>query len=72
MEVYDAIKSVDTLNAEKPFLMKLDLPIPQKCILEEEKSVQNRAPLPRSFSHLGLLHSNDRLCHMVPTRQMIN
>jgi hypothetical protein len=37
MEVYDAIKSVDTLNAEKPFLMKLDLPIPQKCILEEEK-----------------------------------
>ncbi len=37
MEVYDTIKSVDTLNTEKPFLMKLDLPIPQKCILEEEK-----------------------------------
>ncbi|OIQ39401.1 MAG: polyketide cyclase [Bacteroidetes bacterium MedPE-SWsnd-G1] len=37
MEVYETIKSVDTLNAEKPFLMKLDLPIPQKCILEEEK-----------------------------------
>ena len=37
MEVYEAIKSVDTLDAEKPFLMKLDLPIPQKCILEEEK-----------------------------------
>lgn len=37
MEVYDMIKSVDTLDAEKPFLMKLDLPIPQKCILEEEK-----------------------------------
>jgi len=37
MKVYDMIKSVDTLDAEKPFLMKLDLPIPQKCILEEEK-----------------------------------
>ncbi|WP_034062177.1 polyketide cyclase [Lacinutrix jangbogonensis] len=37
MEVYETIKSVDTLDAEKPFLMKLDLPIPQKCILEEEK-----------------------------------
>ena len=36
-QVYEAIKSVDTLDAEKPFLMKLDLPIPQKCILEEEK-----------------------------------
>lgn len=35
--VYETIKSVDTLDAEKPFLMKLDLPIPQKCILEEEK-----------------------------------
>ncbi len=37
MEVHETIKSVDTLNVEKPFLMKLDLPIPQKCILEEEK-----------------------------------
>ena len=37
IQVYETIKSVDTLNAEKPFLMKLDLPIPQKCILEEEK-----------------------------------
>lgn len=37
LEVYNAIKSVDTLDAEKPFLMKLDLPIPQKCILKEEK-----------------------------------
>lgn len=37
MEVYETIKHVDTLDAEKPFLMKLDLPIPQKCILEEEK-----------------------------------
>ncbi|MBL4652246.1 MAG: hypothetical protein JKY53_05180 [Flavobacteriales bacterium] len=37
MEVYNAIKSVDTLDAEKPFLMNLDLPIPQKCILSEEK-----------------------------------
>ena len=37
LDVYETIKSVDTLDAEKPFLMKLDLPIPQKCILEEEK-----------------------------------
>ncbi len=37
IEVFEAIKSVDTLDAEKPFLMKLDLPIPQKCILEEER-----------------------------------
>lgn len=37
IQVYETIKSVDTLNAEKPFLMKLDLPIPQKCVLEEEK-----------------------------------
>ena len=37
MQVYDAIKSVDTLDAEKPFLMKLDLPVPQKCLLEAEQ-----------------------------------
>ncbi len=37
LEVYDAIKSVDTLIADKPFLMKLDLPIPTKCILEKEE-----------------------------------
>lgn len=37
MQVYDAIKTVDTLDAEKPFLMQLDLPLPQKCILEVEE-----------------------------------
>jgi hypothetical protein len=37
VEVYDAIKSVDTLDAEKPFLLKLDLPIPTKCVLEKEE-----------------------------------
>ncbi len=37
LQVYETIKSVDTLIAEKPFLMKLDLPIPLKCVLEEEK-----------------------------------
>ncbi len=37
LEVYETIKSVDTLDAEKPFLMQLDLPVPMKCILEEEK-----------------------------------
>jgi hypothetical protein len=36
-QVYNTIKSVDTLIAEKPFLMKLDLPIPNKCILEKEE-----------------------------------
>lgn len=36
-QVYDAIKSVDTLDAEKPFLLQLDLPIPTKCVLEKEE-----------------------------------
>ena len=36
-EVYDAIKSVDTLNADKPFLMTFDLPIPTRCVLEKEQ-----------------------------------
>jgi hypothetical protein len=35
-QVYDQIKSVDTLNAKKPFLMYFDLPVPVKCILEKE------------------------------------
>lgn len=37
MEVYNAIKQVDTLDVRKPLLMKLDLPIPQKCILDAEE-----------------------------------
>ena len=37
IQVYETIKSVDTLDAEKPFLMKLDLPIPHKCVLHDEK-----------------------------------
>lgn len=37
IKVYNAIKNVDTLDVNKPFLMKLDLPIPQKCILEKEE-----------------------------------
>ena len=36
-QVFDAIKSVDTLVAEKPYLMQFDLPIPIKCILDKEK-----------------------------------
>lgn len=36
-QVYDAIKSVDTLDAEKTFLMHIDLPVPTKCILESEE-----------------------------------
>lgn len=28
---------MNTLDAEKPFLMYLDLPIPTKCILEKEE-----------------------------------
>lgn len=36
-EVFDAIKSVDTLDAEKSWLMHLDLPVPVKCILEKEE-----------------------------------
>jgi hypothetical protein len=36
-QVYDAIKSVDTLDAEKTFLMNFDLPVPTKCVLEKEE-----------------------------------
>lgn len=35
--VYDAIRSVDTLDVEKSFLMHFDLPIPTQCILEKEE-----------------------------------
>ena len=37
MQVYDVIKSVDTLNVEKTFLMQLDLPVPHKCVLDKEE-----------------------------------
>ncbi|MGO8055632.1 hypothetical protein, partial [Rhizobium leguminosarum] len=37
IEVYEGLKSFDTLIADKPFLMKLDLPIPTKCILEKDE-----------------------------------
>lgn len=36
-QVYNAIKSVDTLDAEKPFLMYFDLPVPTKCVLTNEE-----------------------------------
>jgi len=35
-KVYDYIKSVDTLNTGKPFLMQLGLPVPEKCVLQKE------------------------------------
>ena len=38
-QVYDAIKSVDTLVADKPYLMQFDLPIPTKCILEKDSNM---------------------------------
>lgn len=40
--VYDYIKSVDTLEGEKPLLMKLGLAIPQKCVLENESAGAKR------------------------------
>ncbi|RYD90678.1 MAG: polyketide cyclase, partial [Sphingobacteriales bacterium] len=36
MQVYNAIKSVDTLDTQKPFLLHLGLSTPQKCVLEKE------------------------------------
>ncbi|MGI4871930.1 MAG: hypothetical protein ACRYFX_12230 [Janthinobacterium lividum] len=36
MQVYDAIKSVDTLDAPKSLLMRLDLPVPTRCVLQKE------------------------------------
>ncbi|WP_336515537.1 polyketide cyclase [Pollutibacter soli] len=35
--VYDMLKSIDTLVAEKSFLMKIGLPVPEKCTLEKEE-----------------------------------
>jgi len=35
--VFDAIKSVDTLDVSKSFLMQIGLPVPYKCILEAEE-----------------------------------
>ncbi|MCC9166491.1 polyketide cyclase [Pontibacter harenae] len=36
-EVFDAIKSVDTLDVPRSFLMQIGLPVPHKCILEKEE-----------------------------------
>jgi hypothetical protein len=35
-KVYDYIKSVDTVNTDKPLLLKLGLPVPEKCVLQHE------------------------------------
>lgn len=40
--VFDYIKSVDTLNTNKPFLLHLGLSVPEKCILDEEAVGANR------------------------------
>jgi hypothetical protein len=40
--VFDYIKSVDTLDTDKPFLLHLGLSVPQKCILEKEEVGANR------------------------------
>jgi hypothetical protein len=36
-KVWDYIKAVDTLDTEKPFWLKLGLPVPVKCVLESEQ-----------------------------------
>ena len=36
LQVYDAIKAVDTLDAPKSWLMRLDLPVPTRCVLQRE------------------------------------
>jgi hypothetical protein len=55
-QVYDAIKSVDTLDAEKPFLMHFGLPVPVKCVLEKEEVGGIRTCwLFSTFSGYGLL-----------------
>lgn len=36
-KVFDAIKSVDSLDVSKSFLMQIGLPVPHKCILEAEE-----------------------------------
>ncbi|GAA4035522.1 hypothetical protein GCM10022409_20280 [Hymenobacter glaciei] len=54
-QVYDAIKSVDTLDAPKPFLMNFDLPIPVKCVLEKEAVGGRRT----CYFKAGLLSNDD-------------
>lgn len=36
-EVFNAVKSIKKVEGDKPFLMKLDLPVPIKCVLEKEE-----------------------------------
>src|SRR5215212_11660093 len=40
--VFDYIKSVDTLDADKPLLLHLGLSVPQKCVLEKEQTGASR------------------------------
>lgn len=54
-QVYDAIKSVDTLNAERPWLMSFDLPVPTRCILEKEEVGGIRT----CYFHKGNLSNGD-------------
>lgn len=54
-QVFDAIKSVDTLVADKPYLMQLDLPVPTKCVLDKEEVGGIRTCYFRS----GRLSNND-------------
>jgi hypothetical protein len=54
-QVYDAIKSVDTLDAAKPFLMRFDLPIPTKCVLEKEAVGGTRT----CYFKAGMLSNHD-------------
>lgn len=36
-QVFDHIKAMDKLDAEKTFLLKLGLPVPNRCVIEEDK-----------------------------------
>lgn len=37
IDVFRALRSMDTLDAEKPWLLELGLPVPYKCVLEDER-----------------------------------
>lgn len=37
LDVFGALQAMDTLDAEKPWLLAIGLPVPYKCVLEEER-----------------------------------
>src|SRR5712692_4306362 len=41
-EVWEKIKRVDSIEARKPLLMKIGIPVPQRCVVEGEGAGKRR------------------------------